>query len=66
MVICLNGVTQQYPDQGTLQQLIEQHFGARSGMAVALNNEVIPASAWATTTVRPKDRIDVFQAVAGG
>lgn len=66
MVICLNGLTQQYPQQVTLLMLIEQHYGARPGMAVALNNEVIPASAWATTEVKPRDRIDVFQAVAGG
>lgn len=66
MFICLNGVTQQCPEQGTLLALIELHYGARPGMAVALNNEVIPADAWSTTEVKPKDRIDVFQAVAGG
>lgn len=66
MVVCLNGQTKKGPEDALLLTLIKQHYDVRPGIAVALNSEVIPASAWATTPIKPQDRIDVFQAVAGG
>jgi sulfur carrier protein len=36
------------------------------GIAIARNGEVVPRSAWATTTVAPDDRIDIVGAVQGG
>ena len=36
------------------------------GIAVARNGEVVPRSAWATTTLAPEDRIDIVGAVQGG
>jgi sulfur carrier protein len=36
------------------------------GIAVARNGEVVPSSAWATTTLAPEDRIDIVGAVQGG
>ena len=38
----------------------------RPGLAVALNDEVVPRSEWHSTAVRPGDRIEVVSAVAGG
>ncbi len=38
----------------------------RPGLAVALNDEVVPRSEWRRTAVRPGDRIEVVSAVAGG
>ena len=36
------------------------------GIAVARNGEVVPRSAWETTTLVPEDRIDIVGAVQGG
>ena len=36
------------------------------GIAVARNGEVVPRSAWETTTLAPEDRIDIVGAVQGG
>jgi sulfur carrier protein len=36
------------------------------GIAVALGDEVVPASRWAATPVRHGDRLEVLGAVAGG
>ena len=36
------------------------------GIAVARNGEVVPRSAWETTTLAPDDRIDIVGAVQGG
>ena len=39
---------------------------AGRGIAVARNGEVVPRSAWETTTLAPEDRIDIVGAVQGG
>ena len=36
------------------------------GVAVALNDRVIPKSTWETTPVRPSDRLEVIRATQGG
>ena len=38
----------------------------RPGIAVALNDRVVPRSAWATTHLAPGDRVEVLHAIAGG
>ncbi len=38
----------------------------RRGIAVALNAEVVPRSAWTSTSLAPGDRIEIVQARAGG
>ena len=39
---------------------------APGGIAVAVNDEVVRRTAWATTRLRPGDRVDVLTAVQGG
>ena len=36
------------------------------GLAVALNDEIIPRGEWETTPVAPGDRIEIVGAVQGG
>ena len=40
--------------------------GAPQGVAVALDDAVVPHGAWSTTTVRPGDRVEIVTAVQGG
>jgi sulfur carrier protein len=40
--------------------------GAPRGVAVALDDAVVPRGAWATTAVRPGDRVEIVTAVQGG
>lgn len=40
--------------------------GRTAGVAVALNDEVVPRADWSTTIVREADRIEVLTAVQGG
>ena len=40
--------------------------GGRLGVAVALNQEVLPRRRWAETTVRAGDAIELLTAVQGG
>ncbi|PZR53536.1 thiamine biosynthesis protein ThiS [Xylanimonas oleitrophica] len=36
------------------------------GVAVAVDDAVVPRGAWATTSVRPGDRVEIVTAVQGG
>jgi sulfur carrier protein len=40
--------------------------GAPRGVAIAVDDVVVPRSAWGTTDVRPGDRVEVVTAVQGG
>ena len=42
------------------------YTGERRGIAVALNGEVVPRSAWDVTDLRPGDRVEVLTAAQGG
>ena len=68
MMIVLNGEPREAPTGTTLAELIVVAGiePDRSGIAVAVNGEVVPRSAWATTPVADGSRIEILQAVAGG
>ena len=68
MMIVLNGEPREAPTGTTLAELIAVAGiePDRSGIAVAVNGEVVPRSAWATTPVADGSRIEILQAVAGG
>jgi sulfur carrier protein len=40
--------------------------GRTAGVAVALNDQVVPRADWNTTIVREADRVEVLTAVQGG
>lgn len=40
--------------------------GARGGIAVARNGEVVPRALWDQTRVEPDDRIEIVHIVRGG
>lgn len=40
--------------------------GKKKGLAVALNNRIIPLSAWAETSLKDKDSILIITATQGG
>ncbi len=66
MQITLNGQPQQATDDISLTELVSQVSDRTSGIAVALNSDVVPRSSWPETTVRDGDRVDVVTAVQGG
>lgn len=50
----------------TLVDFIAQHCAKSQGVAVAINNAVVPKSEWENTVLAHGDSIDVFEAIAGG
>ena len=68
MMIVLNGEPREAPTGTTVAELIAAAGiePERRGIAVALDGEVVPRSAWETALLAEGARIEVLQAVAGG
>jgi sulfur carrier protein len=68
MMIVLNGEPREAPTGTTLAELIAAAGiePERRGIAVAVDGEVVPRSAWETALLADGARIEVLQAVAGG
>ncbi|MBD2811672.1 sulfur carrier protein ThiS [Xenorhabdus sp. Vera] len=50
----------------TIRQLLEHIQRTQSGIALAINQAIIPRSEWHTHQVNDGDSILLFQAIAGG
>jgi sulfur carrier protein len=54
-------------EQATLGQLVAGRTTASArGLAVALNDSLVPRQAWPTTRLRAGDRIEIVKAMVGG
>jgi sulfur carrier protein len=51
---------------GLASLLEEMALGSRSGLAVAVNDEVVPRTLWAACRLQAGDRVLVIQASQGG
>lgn len=66
MQIIVNGEPREATNGLSVTDLVHQVSDRETGIAVALNSEVVPRGSWADTTVEAGDRIDVVTAVQGG
>jgi sulfur carrier protein len=64
--ITVNGEPRQLSDGTSLAELVAAISDRDTGIAVAVNSEVIPRSGWRATEVADGDRVDVVTAVQGG
>jgi sulfur carrier protein len=62
----LNGESHELPDGATIAQAVAELTAATSGVAAAVNGEVVPRGSWAVTPLRDGDQIEVVTAVQGG
>ncbi|MDQ7029284.1 MAG: sulfur carrier protein ThiS [Ardenticatenia bacterium] len=63
----VNGEPRPYTPQ-TVAELLET-LGLdpqRPGIAVAVNDAIVPRDMWAASTLCPGDRVEIVRAVAGG
>jgi sulfur carrier protein len=64
-VITVNGEPREL--SGTVDDLLDAlGVEVRRGMAVAVDAEVVPKSAWSTTRVQDGARVEIVTAVQGG
>ena len=66
MQIRLNGELVQLETACSLEALLASQDQLKAGVAVALNQQVIPRSQWAAIFLSDHDDVDLFRAIAGG
>lgn len=66
MKVTVNGEPRELPEGTSVAEVVASVAAARTGVAAALNDEVVRRSAWEATTLRDGDRIEVLTAVQGG
>ncbi len=66
MQVTVNGVPSDVEEGATLAVLVSARTDARRHVAVALNGEVVPRSAWEATRLAAGDSVEVLVPVAGG
>ena len=64
--VTLNGEPLDLPDGSTVAQAVAELTAAPSGVAAAVNGEVVPRGSWAVTALRDGDQVEVVTAVHGG
>ena len=62
----LNGEPRDLPDGGTVAEAVAELTAAPSGVAAAVNGEVVPRGSWAATPLRDGDQVEIVTAVQGG
>jgi thiamine biosynthesis protein ThiS len=64
--VTINGAARSLGDAKTIAELFEALRVSAVKKAVEKNGEIIPATAWATTTLHPGDTLEIIQFVGGG
>jgi sulfur carrier protein len=62
----LNGEPRELPDGATLAEAVGELTAAATGVAAAVNGDVVPRSSWTVTFLRDSDQVEVVTAVQGG
>ncbi|MFD0204813.1 sulfur carrier protein [Saccharothrix carnea] len=62
----VNGLERELADGSTVATVLALLDAPASGVAVALDGEVVPRAAWGTTSVPEGSAVEVLTAVQGG
>ncbi len=65
-MIVVNGKPSEVTAGTTLAAVVAAMAATGSGVAVAVNDQVVPRGAWPTTRLGDGDRVEVLTAVQGG
>ncbi|MEU4881931.1 sulfur carrier protein ThiS [Streptomyces althioticus] len=66
VTVTVNGESRQVPPGTALDLVVRSLTAAPSGVAVALNETVVPRAQWPATPLSEGDRVEVLTAVQGG
>jgi sulfur carrier protein len=64
--VTINGEPREVTPGTTVEQLIRQVTDQETGIAAAVNGEVLPRRAWPGTPLADRDQVEVVTAVQGG
>ena len=62
----LNGEPRELPDGATIADAVAELTDLASGVAAAVNGDVVPRGSWTATLLREGDQVEVVTAVQGG
>jgi sulfur carrier protein len=62
----LNGEPRELPEGSTLDAVVTTLTAAATGIAAAVNGDVVPRGSWALTRLHDGDQVEVVTAVQGG
>lgn len=66
MEIVINGTPHQVADEMSLERAVSLISQAATGIAVAVNGEVVRRASWPSTRLEAGDEVEVLMAVQGG
>ncbi len=66
MKLTINGEAREVPDDATIDDVLATLAIRREGVAVALNDDVVPRTQHAARRVHDGDALEIIVAVAGG
>lgn len=66
MELLINGATTTVPDDTTVADLIDVLSLPDRGVAIAVDDAVVPKGRWATTALASQARVEILTAVQGG
>lgn len=66
MKILINGNEQELGEAVSIAQLLSEKQIGKDGIAVALNQNVIPRDQWEKTTLKENDNVLIIKATKGG
>ncbi len=66
IAVVVNGSTTEVEAGVTVATLVGRLGKDGRGLAVAINEAVVPRSAWTATALQPGDRVEVLRAAQGG
>jgi sulfur carrier protein len=66
MQIQVNGALEVVPERSTLSELLERLRLSGKRLAVELNGEIVPRSAYGERPLQENDVLEIVQAIGGG
>ena len=66
ITVFVNGNALTVPEGRLLAELVDAHTASRSGVAVAVDGEVVPRTAWSGHALAEGAKIEILTAVQGG
>jgi len=66
VLLTVNGAPREMPDGATVADVVAAVTGLASGVAAAVNGDVLPRGGWAAAVLRAGDQVEVVTAVQGG
>ena len=64
--IKINDESKIIDDSTSLENLVNQTLNDHKGLAVAINNSVVPKGEWERTALKPNDKVLFIRATQGG